>query len=209
MAVLHSTVVELRFISFLLWHVNLVFIYPEPFVVLDMGKCLECMHRFLQQLHPDHCFHCCCPSKSIVDGLNGNSKRQLTEAAGRKVNPKHPSDLDAEEEPSNKVVRHMAGTVKTEGKAFDTAEECRRILMLQGGEKGEEKDEDNDMEDKVKWEPQNRNRKVKKNVHWVRKQDEQLNGSKFEYPDNFTEEMGSGQYTTSMSVIRWDWVSLP
>ena len=104
------------------------------------------------------------PRKSIVDGLNGNSKRQLTEAAGRKVNPKHPSDLDPDEA-SNKVTRKLAGTVKTEEKAFDTAEECRRILMLQGGEKGEDKV----MQDKVKWEPRNRKREVKRKVFWVRK----------------------------------------
>ena len=99
------------------------------------------------------------------------------------MNPKHPSDLDPDEA-SDKVTWHLAGTVKKEKKAFDTAEECRRILMLQGVEKGEDKV----MQDQVKWEPRNREKKVKRKVFWVRKQDEQLNGSKFESPDNFTEE---------------------
>ena len=56
--------------------------------------------------------------------------------------------------------------------------------MLQGGEKGDDKV----MQDQVKWEPRNRKRKVKRKVFWVRKQGEQLNGSKFESPDKFTVE---------------------
>ena len=195
MAVLHNIVAELHFISCQLWHVNLMSTFPEPFVVLDMGECSECMHNFLQQLHPNHCLHCFSPSKSIVDGLNGMSKRQLTEAAGRKVNPKHPSNLDPDEA-SNKVTWQLAGTVKTEEKAFDTAEECRRILLLQGGEKGEDKVL---MQDQVKWEPRNRKRKVKRKVFWVRKQDEQLNGTKLSHQTNSQrKEMVSGQCTTSM-----------
>ena len=36
-----------------------------------------------------------CARKSIVDGINGNSKRLLTDAAGRKANLKHASDEEA------------------------------------------------------------------------------------------------------------------
>ena len=68
------------------------------------------------------------------------SKRKLTEAAGRKVNPKHPEDEKPDE------AWKMAPTIKKEGKAFEMAEECRRILMKHGGEKGEDVDEDTDMD---------------------------------------------------------------
>ena len=94
-----------------------------------MHKTLCCC--ILQQLNPDKCLHCFRCSKSIVDGLNGNSKRQLTEAAGRKINPVHPSDLEPEEASDN-VNRKLAPTVKVEDEALDMGDECRRILMLDG-----------------------------------------------------------------------------
>ena len=75
-----------------------------------------------------------CARKSIVDGINGISKRLLTDAAGRKENLKHASDV----EPAKGSGLKLSATVKMEGKAFDTAEECRRILMLLGFENGED-----------------------------------------------------------------------
>ena len=44
--------------------------------------------------------------------------------------------------------------------------------------------DDND----VKWEARIRKTKIEKKIYWVRKQDEKLNGSKFESPEKFTEE---------------------
>ena len=104
----------------------------------------------------------------------------MTDAAGRKVNPKHPSDV----EPAKGSGLKLSATVKTEGKAFDTAEECRRILKLQGGENGE----DFVQHDQVTWEPRDSKRKIRRRVFWVRKQDEQLNGLKYDPPKKFTDE---------------------
>ena len=78
----------------------------------------------------------------------------MTDAAGRKENLKHASDV----EPAKGSGLKLSGTVKMEGKAFDPAEEHRRILMLHGGEKGEELVQ----HDKVKWEPRNRKREVRR-----------------------------------------------
>ena len=104
----------------------------------------------------------------------------MADAAGRKANPKHASD----EEPAKGSGLKLSATVKTEGKAFDTAEECRRILKLLGGENGE----DFLQHDQVTQEPRDSKRKPFRSVLWVRKRDEQLNGSKFEPPKKFTDE---------------------
>ena len=107
----------------------------------------------------------------------------MTEAAGRKVNPKHPSDLEPEQA-SCEATRQLAPTVKVKEVALDRGDECRRILMLDGGEKGE----DMMTQEQIKQEPQDMKNKVKRKVFWVRQPDAQLNASKFDSPKKFTDE---------------------
>ena len=112
-----------------------------------------------------------CFSKSIVDGMNGNSKHKLTVAAGRKYHPSLDPDLS----------RTFAPLTKVEGKAFSPAEECKRFLELDAGTTTGAKSV-------VKHEKQESNRKVRNYHYWVRGADETLSSLKYESPDKFTKE---------------------
>ena len=106
-------------------------------------------------------------SKSIVDGLNGNSKHKLTVAAGRKLNPSFDPDMS----------RTFAPLTKVEGKAFRPAEECKTILELDGGTTG--------AKSVMKYQKRESNRKVRNYHCWVRGADETLSSLKYESQDKF------------------------
>ena len=79
--------------------------------------------------------------------MNGTTKRKLTIAAGRILNP----SSDAVDNS-----RKFAALTKIEG----PAEECKRILELDGGITG--------AKSVVKYEKRESNRKLRKNCYWVR-----------------------------------------
>ena len=91
-------------------------------------------------------------------------------AAGRKLNPSLDQDLS----------RTFAPLTKAEGKAFSPAEECKRILELDGGSTG--------AKSVVKYEKRESNRTVSNYHYWVRGPDETLSSLKYESPDKFTKE---------------------
>ena len=62
--------------------------------------------------------------------------------------------------------RKLVTLTKVEGKAFSPAEECKRILELDGGSTG--------AKNVVKHEKRESNRRVRSNYYWVRGEDEKL-----------------------------------
>ena len=91
-------------------------------------------------------------------------------AAGRKLNPSLDQDLS----------RTFAPLTKVEGKAFSPAEECKRILELDGGTTG--------AKGVVKHEKRESNRTVRNYHYWVRGADEILSSLKYESPDKLAKE---------------------
>ena len=67
--------------------------------------------------------------KCVCDAISGNTKRKLTIAAGRKLEPHGEELLTA----SN---RKFGSCVKVEGKAFSCAAECKRLMELEDGNFG-------------------------------------------------------------------------
>ena len=111
--------------------------------------------------------------KCIMDGINGNTKRKLTVAAGRTA--KSLDDLDLQRDSKKFSVFSMIND-----KELSPSEECKRILELEGSSVG--------VQSIVKHEKREANRSVRKYHYWVRSPKENLSALKYDSPEKFTDE---------------------
>lgn len=111
--------------------------------------------------------------KCIVDGINGNSKRKLTLAAGRKGKPTDDQNLQRDS-------KKFSVFSMINDKAMSPADECKRILELDGSSLG--------VKSIVKHQKRETNRKIRKYHYWVRSPEEKLSALKYDSPEKFTDE---------------------